>query len=234
MGSPLAGRIDLAPSPRVNPPLRVDLTNEEVARAVLALQRAAHAVRPSSSDPTASRPSPGCSSPSWSSADLRGRDRPGTRQAGGSTRPCRSPDPWSSTSVSRRPPAPTCRSPTTAYPDSDRPSAVRPVSSPSSSAGPTRVTMRALHWDLPSLSSQQSTVAPGRLTPPNVTSRRAKRRCRLVTPPTVPVPAALPVPAAFGVPSRSIGPSRWDARPTARGTDQRCPSGPTKRSSART
>ena len=35
-------------------------------------------------------------------------------QAVGSISPCRSPDPWSSTSVSRRPPAPTCRSATTA------------------------------------------------------------------------------------------------------------------------
>ena len=44
---------------------------------------------------------------------------------------------------------------------SSRPSAIRPVNSPSSIAGPTRVTMRALQRECPSLSSQQSTVAPG-------------------------------------------------------------------------
>ena len=71
------------------------------------------------------------------------------RQSGSTTRPCRSPEPWSSTSVSRRPPAPTWRSATIAWPDNDRPSAVRPVSSPSSIAGPTRVTIRALHCECP-------------------------------------------------------------------------------------
>src|SRR6188472_936872 len=60
---------------------------------------------------------------------------------------------------------------------------MRPVNSPSSRAGPTRVTMRALQRDCPSLSSQQSTVAPGNPIPPNVTSWIAKRTCLVVTGP---------------------------------------------------
>ena len=49
--------------------------------------------------------------------------------------------------------------------------------------GPTRVTMRALQREWPSLSSQQSTVAPGNPMPPNVTSWMAKRTCLVVTHP---------------------------------------------------
>src|SRR6187551_3629962 len=60
---------------------------------------------------------------------------------------------------------------------------MRPVNWPSSRAGPTRVTMRALQRDCPSLSSQQSTVAPGNPIPPNVTSWMAKRTCLVVTGP---------------------------------------------------
>ena len=43
--------------------------------------------------------------------------------------------------------------------------------------------MRALQRDCPSLSSQQSTVAPGNPIPPNVTSWMAKRTCLVVTGP---------------------------------------------------
>src|SRR6187551_1167481 len=60
---------------------------------------------------------------------------------------------------------------------------MRPVNWPSSRAGPTRVTMRALQRECPSLSSQQSTVAPGKPIPPNVTSWMAKRTCLVVTGP---------------------------------------------------
>jgi len=106
-------------------------------------------------------------------------------QAGKSPSPCKLPDPWNSTRVSRRPPAPCSRPATRAWPVRSRPSIVRPASSPSSAAGPVRHRRRALHWGRPISSFQESTVAPGSGRPSNVTSRRAKRRCAVATAPTV-------------------------------------------------
>ena len=158
-----AGRDPAAPGRR-GPPLDAtarDLALARSGRAVAAEERGGRACGRGDGTARASRDR----GPLRKPAELgRGAER-NLIQAGGSVMsPRSSPDPWSSTRVSRRPPAPTWRL-------ADDGVARRAIAHPPCvrSAHPRRAPARRASrsarstGSVPSLSSQQSTVAPGRL-----------------------------------------------------------------------